>query len=110
MACFTSGLSSVSALTERIPKRVGSLSWLQKFFTKFSNMLAYRSIFRKELLCSLSAGTVLYFPSFPIFDTACKISSILSSMNTMSLICSFSLTCGFRGSSLTFFFAITLSF
>ena len=73
-------------------------------------LLAYRSIFRKELLCSLSAGTVLYFPSFPIFDTACKISSILSSMNTMSLICSFSLTCGFRGSSLTFFFAITLSF
>ena len=29
---------------------------------------------------------LLYFPSFPIFDTACKISSILSSMNTMSLI------------------------
>ena len=92
MACLTSGLSSVSSLTEKMPKRVGSLSWFQKFLMKFSNMSAYRSIFRNEFRCSLSAGTVLYFPSLPISDTACKSSSILSRMNTMSLICSFSVT------------------
>ena len=42
MACCTSGESRLPSLTERMPKRVGSLNWLQKFLMKFSKMCVHR--------------------------------------------------------------------
>lgn len=55
-------------------------------------------------------GTTATQKTYSRYELTSRISSILSRMNTMSLICSFSETCGFGGSSLAFFFAIIFDF